>query len=160
MPEPTIDPGWDEAPEVADDARRDRSFRVVVHDRSMEPALKPGDKLLVDGEAYHGADPARGHVVVVRDPAAPDRLLVKRVVATAGDVIRVTRSGVVPAPTEGLPPEADALEELEIPPAHLFVLSDRSAGARDSRQFGPVPQASVVGRAWFRYAPLHRRGRL
>ena len=31
---------------------------------------------------------------------------------------------------------------------------------RDSRNYGPVPLELLVGRAWFRYAPLPRFGRL
>jgi hypothetical protein len=30
----------------------------------------------------------------------------------------------------------------------------------DSRRYGPVPVELLVGRAWFRYAPLRRLGRL
>jgi signal peptidase I len=30
----------------------------------------------------------------------------------------------------------------------------------DSRRYGPVPIELLVGRAWFRYAPLRRIGRL
>ena len=30
----------------------------------------------------------------------------------------------------------------------------------DSRSYGPVPLELLVGRAWFRYAPLRRLGRI
>ena len=30
----------------------------------------------------------------------------------------------------------------------------------DSNRFGPVPVAMLVGRVWFRYAPLRRVGRI
>jgi hypothetical protein len=30
----------------------------------------------------------------------------------------------------------------------------------DSRRYGPVPLDCLVGRAWFRYAPLRRIGRI
>ena len=31
--------------------------------------------------------------------------------------------------------------------------------AIDSRRYGPVPVSALLGRAWFRYGPLHRIGR-
>ena len=45
----------------------------------MEPALEPGDWVLVDERAYRRKLPRRGHVVIAKDPRDPDRNLVKRV---------------------------------------------------------------------------------
>ena len=129
----------------------------------MEPTLRAGDRLLLDPLAYREAAPQRGDIVVIHDPAEPERLLVKRVVGTAGDFVRVTVEGAqrMGARTpEGSPIPPGALEELEVPPEHVFVLSDRPTRTRDSRQFGPVPLRSVRGRVWFRYAPAARRGEL
>ena len=125
----------------------------------MEPTFRPGDRLLVDPWAYRDAPPERNDLVVVADPSDPARLLLKRVVATAGDFVRVTRTGI--ERLRARPPSGDAaapgsVEELEVPPEHVFVLSDRPARTRDSRQFGPVPRRSVVGRVWRRYHPSDR----
>ena len=38
------------------------------------------------------------------------------------------------------------------------VLGDRPEGSTDSRTFGPVPLANVLGHALFRYAPIGRIG--
>ena len=72
--------------------------------------------------------PRPGEVVVATDPREPARLLVKRVRAVAGD--RVTVQGDHADPAE----------------------------STDSRQFGPIPGAAIVGRPLLRYAPLHRFG--
>jgi nickel-type superoxide dismutase maturation protease len=45
-----------------------------LHDTSMAPALRPGDRLIVN----RWSRPRRGDIVVVRDPEYPKRLLVKR----------------------------------------------------------------------------------
>lgn len=51
-------------------------FRTfVVADTSMQPALRPGDRVLV----WTWAKPSAGHLVVLRDPEAPRSYLVKRV---------------------------------------------------------------------------------
>ncbi|TLZ52579.1 MAG: nickel-type superoxide dismutase maturation protease [Methanobacteriota archaeon] len=53
--------------------------RFRVDDRSMEPTLAPGDFVLVNRLSYRRHAPSRGDLVVVRDPQAPLRYLVKRV---------------------------------------------------------------------------------
>lgn len=52
-----------------------RFHRIVVEGSSMEPALSPGDRLLV----MPALRLRRGDVVAVADPRVPARLLVKRV---------------------------------------------------------------------------------
>ena len=47
----------------------------------MEPALREGDWVLVDPDAYRLHPLAVGDVVVVPDPRAPARILIKRVAA-------------------------------------------------------------------------------
>ena len=42
----------------------------------------------------------------------------------------------------------------------VTVLGDNAGASTDSRQFGPVAAAEVVGRAVYRYAPTPRAGRL
>ena len=40
------------------------------------------------------------------------------------------------------------------------VLGDNADVSTDSREFGPVRRRDVRGRAFYRYAPHHRRGKL
>ncbi len=54
---------------------------VEVDGRSMAPALRPGDRLLVESITYARRAPRPGEVVLARDPRSPARELVKRVVA-------------------------------------------------------------------------------
>ena len=56
-------------------------WRVAVAERSMEPALRPGDWLLVRRGLRAGRPPRirPGQVVIARHPGRPDLLLVKRV---------------------------------------------------------------------------------
>ena len=39
-----------------------------------------------------------------------------------------------------------------------WVEGDNASVSDDSRQFGPVPGSSIVGRLWWRYKPLRRSG--
>jgi len=108
--------------------RRWRSRRYAVVDDSMRPTLLPGDRLLVDPAPVRAALPPVGAIVVLRDPEQPARALVKRIAARDERADRVT------------------------------VLGDAAERSRDSRAFGDVPRASLIGVVWFRYLPGPRRG--
>jgi signal peptidase I len=128
----------------------------------MEPAFRPGDRLLMDPRAYRGVDPAYGDVVVVVDPFDEERFLLKRIAGLPGDHIHVTASGTERHTAPGASEEAPVgvLEEFHVPPAQYFVLSDRTVRTRDSRQFGPVARARLLGRVWKRTFPADRAGEL
>jgi nickel-type superoxide dismutase maturation protease len=97
-------------------------FRVTVAERSMEPALRPGDWLLV----RRTRQVRPGQIVLARHPGRPDMLIVKRVARLVG------RDG-----------EAGG---------GWWLASDNpEAGAVDSRRFGPVPAALIEGRVLTRY---------
>jgi signal peptidase I len=114
----------------------------------MLPAIADGDWLLVDPTVARW--PRRGTVVVFREPDG-DTLAVKRVAAGPGDKV------------------AFADGYLELAEDEAWLLSDATTEVTaaagfgepiDSRQYGPVPVELLVGRAWFRYAPLRRLGRI
>jgi signal peptidase I len=114
----------------------------------MRPAIEPGDWLLVDPTVRHW--PRRGSIVVFREPDS-DGLAVKRVGGRGGDRV----------------PFADGF--LHLAPDEAWLLSDADSETtaaagfgppHDSRAYGPVPERLLVARAWFRYAPVRRLGRL
>jgi hypothetical protein len=112
-----------------------QSRRVVVRDESMLPTLRPGDRLRVDRRAYRDRLPDQGELVVIVDPEADGRWLVKRVglIEPAGPGRAVAR---------------------------LVMVSDNPGAARDSRTFGAVGTDRLVGRPYVRYAPVDRQGPL
>jgi len=97
-------------------------WRVAVAERSMEPALHPGDWLLV-GRTMTPRRPLRvraGQIVVARHPGRPGVLIVKRA----------------------------ARQE----PGGWWLASDNpEAGAVDSGSFGVVPPSLIEGRVLWRY---------
>jgi nickel-type superoxide dismutase maturation protease len=64
---------------------RSWSHRVAVVGASMAPTLLPGDWLLVDPDAHRERPPRAGALVLLPDPRAPRRLLVKRVTGVDED---------------------------------------------------------------------------
>jgi hypothetical protein len=123
-------------------------WRVAVTEASMLPAVAPGDWLLVDPTVHRW--PRRGSLVVFLEPGS-DELAIKRVAGRPGDVVPF-RGGFLRLAADEAWLLADADDQ-----------TASAAGfgpAIDSRRFGPVPVELLVGRAWFRYAPLDRAGRL
>src|SRR3990167_8261837 len=59
--------------------------RYRVEGESMSPAVAPGERVVVNKAAYWFGKPRAGDLVVLRDPRAPDRLLIKRIDRAAGD---------------------------------------------------------------------------
>ena len=123
-------------------------WRVAVAEASMTPSIQPGDWLLVDPTVARW--PRRGTVVVFREPGSDD-LAIKRVAGRPGDWV----------------PFAGAWLRLGDDEAWLLSDADDAALAEaghgravDSRAYGPVPVGALVGRAWFRYWPGCRIGRL
>ena len=149
-PSPPPPTGW----------RRWRSRRVEVHDESMVPTLRPGDRLLVDPRAYRNRSPVVGELVVLVDPEAPARWLIKRVAGVGPGRFWRTPAGITSAQSETpgaepVPP-VDAIEPITLAESAVFVTGDAPA-ARDSRRFGPVRFDALVGRAYRCYAPADRR---
>ena len=131
----------------------------VIQGPSMEPCYRSGDVLLV--RRLGGAPIARGDVVVLRDPREPEAHDLKRVVALPGETVRLADGSLyvdgahMPEPYLGGLPAALGLERREwsLPGDRFFVLSDNRARGTDSRHFGPVPRAAIIGRVWCRVWP-------
>jgi nickel-type superoxide dismutase maturation protease len=51
----------------------------------MQPALRPGDRVLV----WRWARPKAGDIIILRDTEAPSRFLVKRVVSADAEALSV-----------------------------------------------------------------------
>ena len=123
---------------------------MAVVEGSMRPSIEPGDWLLVDPIVRRW--PRRGSLVVFREPES-DILAIKRVAAIPGDVVKGVR---VTDPDTGQEVEVT----IRLVPDEAWLLGDDPAVSIDSRRYGPVPLERLVGRAWFRYAPLRRIGPL
>ena len=80
-------------------------------------------------------------------------LAIKRVAGAPGDVISGVR---VTDPDTG----EDVAVTIRLIPDEAWLLGDDPAISIDSRRYGPVALDRLVGRAWFRYAPLRRIGLL
>lgn len=138
---------------------------VVIQHHSMEPTLKPGDRVVLLEPRLWKYQPRRGDVVAVSDPMLPGGELVKRVIALEGEEVQVAGGAVYinrqPLWEAYLAAQVpyDLLPSV-VPPGHLFLLGDNRATSEDSSVWGPLPANSVIGRVRSIYWPPARSGRV
>ncbi|MHC4472817.1 MAG: signal peptidase I [Planctomycetota bacterium] len=132
--------------------------------RSMEPTVRPGDRVLVNKLTFAVRSPERGEVVVFRNPEDRTKNYIKRVVGLPGDRVEI-RDGTLylngrqePDGRTGIPGEE--MRETVVPDRCFFVLGDARGNSRDSRQFGCVPEEEMIGPLQYVFYPPARFGRL
>lgn len=129
---------------------------------SMEPGLYNGQKLLINRLAYVLTTPKKGDVVVFRPNGNENsHYYVKRVVATAGDKVRIQDGRLYINGVQATEPERDKMaeagiaeNEIQLAPDEYFVLGDNRNHSEDSRSanIGLVKSKDIVGKAWFHFS--------
>ena len=147
---------------------------------SMRMTLVEGDRLFVNKLAYGAlvpwttcrlpgfTRPHRGDVLVFKYPVQRNKDFIKRLIAVGGETVEI-KDGLVyindQPVTEGSVAKihyynygdyAQAGQKVTVPPGQYFVMGDNSASSHDSRYWGFVPEALVVGKAEVIFWPLNR----
>lgn len=131
---------------------------IGVDGCSMLPTLQDGDRLLVLNDPLCGGY-GPGDIVVLRKEGFLPTPIVKRVVATEGQVVDIDfMSGIVYV--DGLPLKEDYVNEptlteegtefpLTVPEGSVFVMGDNRNNSTDSRdvRLGTVDERYIIGRA-------------
>lgn len=162
----------------------------VVDGESMENTLYDKEHLIISDFMY---TPKRGDIIVFQDYTLEEydtRLtvpIVKRVIATEGDTVRVTVNGEVYLNGELLTEDYVCAEEnakhlkpyfeankpsftiypnsvfpeyieCTVPEGEVFVMGDHRDASTDSRAFGTIKEEAVLGRVLLRFYPLDSFG--
>jgi signal peptidase I len=140
---------------------------VKVEGTSMMPSLEDQERIFVNKFVYRLEPIERGDIVVFRYPRDPSKSYIKRVIGMAGDRIRIDAGEVFvngqQLDESYVPSEyADfrSYPEIIVPPQCYFVLGDHRSMSNDSRDFGPVNQSFIYGKAVFGYWPMDKLGRV
>ncbi len=140
---------------------------VKVEGISMMPGLNDQERIFVNKFVYRLEPIERGDVVVFRYPRNPSQSFIKRVIALAGDRVRIDGGQVYvndePVDEDYVAPAyADdrSYPEIVVPPHSYFVLGDHRNLSNDSRDFGPVNLRYIYGKAVFGYWPFEKMGRV
>ena len=137
----------------------------VVRGSSMAPRIHDGDRILIDHFSYMLTPVDRGDIVVLKYPLDPTVDYIKRVIGLPGDRVVLERGRVFVNGVEVLEPYVDDPDsytdmDVEVLPAHFFVLGDNRKRSCDSREFGQVPMDYVRGKVDLRVWPPARIGRI
>ena len=148
--------------------------RNYVTGPSMEPLLHTDERLLISRvglsgpfrsasasgpETPAGPLPPRGALVTFIHPDEPGRVLVKRVVGLPGEDITIVRGEVYVDGVHLDEPYVAICDSRTLTPGRIssdsvYVLGDNRTNSLDSRYFGPVPRANLLGVVVLRYWPL------
>lgn len=133
----------------------------IIPSSSMEPAMVPGDRILVNRLAYQIWAPARGDIVVFAYPKDPSRTFIKRVIALEGETVelkdnQVFINGQLVREPYLKPGDYPPFGPETIPKDNVFVLGDNRKESGDSREWGVLPENYLLGKAWMIYYPFQR----
>jgi signal peptidase I len=151
---------------------------------SMEPTLhcaKPAngcearfsDRVLANRFTYRFRDPKRGEIVVFKTPPAAQArcgaggTFVKRLIGLPGDLLELRSVGglsyvyingkKLDEPYIGLNRrDSRGPETFPVPQGQYFMMGDNRSQSCDSREWGTVPRANLIGKVFATYWPPNR----
>lgn len=140
-----------------------------VKGASMEPNFYDHEYLVIDEISYRFRDPQRGDIVVFRYPRNPSEYFIKRVIGLPGETVEIADGRIkiynAQSPNGMTLDESvyldsdvftDTTQARTLKADEYFVLGDNREQSLDSRLFGAVPRANIVGKVWIRGYPINR----
>ncbi len=136
----------------------------IVKGVSMEPNFHNGDYLIVDELSYHLRTPVRGEVVVFKNPKNLSEKFIKRIIGLPGEEIifennqiviidEFAKKTILDESTYLGYPVSLSKKEFYLKEDEYFVLGDNRLHSFDSRDWGPLLEKYIIGRAVLRVFP-------
>lgn len=137
---------------------------LQIYGTSMSPTLVDGDIVL----SLRDPNFSRGDVIAFY---YNNKILVKRVIANAGEWVNIDEKGVVtidgveldePYLIDQALGDCDIVLPYQVPEGRVFVMGDHRSVSVDSRStsVGPVADEQIVGKLLYRVWPLNKIGKI
>lgn len=148
----------------------------IVDGESMTPAYVNNEYLLAEKISYMTGTPKRGDVIVFRYPGNPNINYIKRIIGLPGETIKIENNTVTVSNDKNpngtvlderyLPGDALTLAEgtqngaysIKVANNEYFVMGDNRQHSSDSREWGLLPKANIIGRSWLTILPTSKFG--
>lgn len=142
-----------------------------VNGDSMFPNFTDKEYILTNIITLNFRDPKKNEVIVFKAPPDPEKDFIKRVIGTAGDRVMVKDTHVFLNGQElneskYLKPDVATYggsflkegSEVTVPAEKFFVMGDNRNYSSDSREWGFVSKADIIGKSFFVYWPPDKVG--
>ena len=135
---------------------------AAVTGRSMEPDLHEGSRIFIDKLTPRMLGIGRGDVIVFKNPKDAGITEVKRVIGLPGELVLIEGGTISVTPPGGRIIEFPRGTyvggngqvgdfRVQLGPQEYFVLGDNRPMSADSREFGAVRPADILGRVVFSF---------
>lgn len=133
---------------------------VKLEGSSMDPTLNDGDIICMSRFFVQMGWYEKGDIIVFQyNDSGKKKTVLKRIVATEGDHIRLLPGGFVEINGEILEEKyidepTNGIVDMTIPKDTVFVLGDNRDLSYDSRQMGVISCNDLIGKVAFRWFPI------
>lgn len=131
-------------------------------------SASPDESDFITDSSLCSVEPKAGSACAVPGPRRSDDNFIKRAVAGPGDTVAIVDGHVVRNGERQREPfvqercdggtSADFPKAIRVPAGHWFMMGDNRECSQDSRFWGPVPEAWIIGDAFATYWPPRRVG--
>jgi len=134
---------------------------------SMDPTFKNKEYILTNLIVMRFEDPKPGDVIVFKSPTDENKDFIKRIMGVPGDTIRIEGGGVYingqkidesKYLSNSVYTTGGAFlqegEEITVPEGMYFVMGDNRPYSSDSREWGLLKKADIIGKSYFVYWPI------
>lgn len=141
-----------------------------VQGHSMDPNFDDGEYLLTEKMSYRFGEPKRGDVIVFKAPPSKRDDYIKRIIGLPGETVMVSNGKIfidqkvlnekyLPSDFVTRPGAFLATDSsITLKTGEYIVIGDNRDHSYDSRSWGPIKKADIIGKAWFVYWPPKQTG--
>jgi len=135
----------------------------IVSGASMFPTFETGDYLVVDQISYNFDKPTRGDVIIFKYPNDTSKFFIKRIIGLPGEIIEIEGTKVYIVGDDGkrhelsepyITLQREEFIEKKLASDEYFVMGDNRLASLDSRNWGPLKENFIIGKAFLRLLPF------